>query len=208
MNKDKMIKTAKGLDTFLKIVRKITLIGMIVMASLTALVLVVQAVPGLIDTEALNHSGQLSVSLGSVHLVLADGMSPDLRQSTGLLLVDVLMGLITGGLLWYGMGQMRRILAPMTEGNPFDASVSVNVRKIAFTWLIYGIAMAVVQLVQGLLLAGNMQLYGLIDAGKVERMTIGADIDFSFVVVFFLLMLFSYVFQYGAELQKLSDETL
>lgn len=208
MNMEKMMKTARGLDTFLKIVRKITLIALIVMASLTALTLVVYAVPGLLDADALSRGGQLSVSLGSVHLVLADGVSPDLQQSMGMLVVQALLGLLTGGLLWYGMGQLRQILAPMTQGRPFDAAISGNVRRIAFTFLVYGIVANVVQLVIGLLLAGSLELYSLIDSGRVERMIIGADMDFTFVAVFFLLLLFSYVFQYGAELQKLSDETL
>ena len=44
--------------------------------------------------------------------------------------------------------------------------------------------------------------------GEIRSVTVSYTFDISFVIVFFLLLLVSYIFRYGAELQQLSDETL
>ena len=48
----------------------------------------------------------------------------------------------------------------------------------------------------------------LVAGGQIRSVTANYTFDLSFLVVFFVLLLMSYIFRYGAELQQLSDETL
>ena len=42
----------------------------------------------------------------------------------------------------------------------------------------------------------------------IRSVTVNYTFDLGFVIVFFVLLLMSYIFSYGAQLQQLSDETL
>jgi len=54
----------------------------------------------------------------------------------------------------------------------------------------------------------NFGLDRLVTGGQIVSVTANFSVDLTFLLVFFLLLLTSYIFRYGAELQKLSDETL
>ena len=53
-----------------------------------------------------------------------------------------------------------------------------------------------------------MDLPSLLINGTVIHITANFNIDFTFVVISIVFFLLSYIFQYGEELQQLSDETL
>ena len=44
--------------------------------------------------------------------------------------------------------------------------------------------------------------------GDIRSITVNHTFDLTFLLVFFLLLLVSYIFRYRTELQRLSDETL
>lgn len=116
---------------------------------------------------------------------------------------------IAFALALYIMKQLHNILQPMANGTPFDCRVSRNIRRIAFALLVSGFVCSLVQ-------AGfiNLLWYRALDMGNlflndsIGTCSLSLSFDFKFVLGFVLLLLLSYVFQYGEELQQLSDETL
>ena len=92
----------------------------------------------------------------------------------------------------------------MREGRPFDAGVSGRLRLLGWVSIAWGVV---------------INLYNLLLCGWIGRVLQSLDVgagtlemehvlDGSFLVIALLLFLFSYIFRYGEELQKLSDETL
>ena len=103
------------------------------------------------------------------------------------------------GVALYGLHIFRRILRPMKEGQPFAESISADMRRLGWLVLIAG---------------GVLSVIGLFGQ---QRIVVASDetfamnthqIDLTFLVVSAILFLFSYIFRYGEELQRLSDETL
>ena len=52
------------------------------------------------------------------------------------------------------------------------------------------------------------QLERIVDGKQILSVTPEYQLELGFLVVFFVFLLASYIFHYGAELQQLSDETL
>lgn len=110
-----------------------------------------------------------------------------------LLLTDVLIVF-----LCYGIKSVRNILKPMKKGSPFDTAVSVNLKKLGFVSIAGGI------------IANAIELIGYHNMAKdyAEVSLMVYKFDVTFLVIAMVLFLLSYIFRYGEELQKQSDETL
>ena len=98
----------------------------------------------------------------------------------------------------YGLHIFRRILRPMKEGQPFAETVSADMRRLGWLVLIAG---------------GALSLIGLFNEQTITTpndtlMVKTRQLDVTFLGVAAMLFLFSYIFRYGEELQRLSDETL
>ena len=115
-------------------------------------------------------------------------------QPTGWLLFFV-----SACIVFYGLHILRRILEPMKQGKPFAESVSKDMRRFGFIVLIEGGMWLIVNIIgQQARYADTSNLY----LAKTHQ------IDITFLVVAAVVFLFSYIFRYGEELQRLSDETL
>ena len=137
--------------------------------------------------------GTLSGNYGTLSLRID---SADIAVSAPL---GWLLFLVSEGVALYGLHIFRRILRPMKEGQPFAESVSADMRRLGWLVLIAGGVLSVVigQLSRQIITTPN-------DTFVVET----HQIDLSFLAVSAILFLFSYIFRYGEELQRLSDETL
>ena len=98
----------------------------------------------------------------------------------------------------YGLHIFRRILRPMKEGKPFAETVSADMRRLGWLVLIAG---------------GALSLIGLFNEQTITTpndtfMVKTHQLNVTFLGVAAMLFLFSYIFRYGEELQRLSDETL
>ena len=113
------------------------------------------------------------------------------------------MFVLAAGLLLYGIRVLRRILTPMKQGQPFHASVSRSFRRLGWLSLLLGVLQPVfVSMAHGMMARLVAQQTEL-NVGTPYNV-----LDVTFLLVAALLFLFSFVFQYGEELQRLSDETL
>ena len=104
--------------------------------------------------------------------------------------------------------RVRLMLQPMKRGEPFDGSVSTNIRGIANLSIALGVISNVIELGGRALLVSNYDLTSLLLSDAITAVTVSYEVNFTFVGIFLILRLLASVFQYGTELQQLSDETL
>ena len=205
---DKLMKTSKKLDTFFKVLQKIIKITMIV----AVCVVVVLTVANFVNPDAVIAEGYYSIDVGSVTINLTEGYSTE-DNNMVLSYVWIVMGLAAaaGVAVYYALGQVRKILQPMTEGNPFHPTVSTNIRKIAYVSIVLGLIANVVSFLQSfgaVAMIEKIKLLDYVKEGTIQSITANSQIDLTFLIVFFILLLVSYIFRYGEELQQQVDETL
>ena len=105
--------------------------------------------------------------------------------------------------------KLKDILRPIKNGEPFMDSACKNVRKLGNIMLIFGIASAVAQIVSTIALGIFMGDYGYIFTNDyILSCSIINKYDISWVIGALFMYLIAYIFDYGKQLQELSDETL
>ena len=107
-----------------------------------------------------------------------------------------------------GVGYIREILLPMKEEKPFDSIVSTNLKKLAKLSITLGILYNIIILSEQVLTVFVFGLPQLLVSEKITQVSGIFSVDLTFLVYWAILLLLSYVFRYGEELQQLSDETL
>lgn len=198
MKKEKMIKTAKALDTVFKILKGIILIC----AAIFVAILGIFTIVNFVAPHSMIVKDFSLVYMGPRISELTGEMTHD---NSGFLIYAWIMVAAAIAIIFvvcYAISIIRKILAPMTQGNPFHPSVGKEIRRLAFASLIIGIIRNIMGVVETL----NLHIFLL--HGPAESNTANFLFDLSFLMIFFTLLLMSYIFQYGEELQKLSDETL
>lgn len=200
MNKEKLMKTAKGLDIVAKITSIFTEIGII--GTIVGMVLIAL---GAYDI----HSGSnLSINIGEVDIYLKESYANQINISKTSLLVTLASALLILLIIWYVLRIARQILKPMREGNPFDVSVSGKIRTLAKVQLFGGLGVSLLKALASSMSVMDFNVMDIFNQNVVERISINYTFDLNFLFIAFILYLLSYVFEYGEELQQLSDETL
>jgi hypothetical protein len=201
----KLSTTAKTLDKSLNIVYAV--FGAFAIAAI-----VVVAMAGISyalnwETESLLTSFA-SFDIGFLEIEVAQDFIPN----SGIVLMQAIVILIGACaaivLARKGIIYIRQILKPMAEEKPFDSIVSTNLRKLAKLSVFLGILCNIVILAEQFILVFSYDLRGLLLSDKIPAVDFNFEIDLSFLLSWGTLMLLSYVFQYGEQLQQLSDETV
>jgi len=199
MRNKKMITTAGTLDTILKIAEGFMKAFAIVFAIFIVLMKIFK--------EKM-VAGSFSLELDFVKLNLAG----EYGAVTGSVLNYIDMVLIAGCLgciaIRYALGILRKILAPVKEGRPFDRDVSAGLRKLGWITLIGGGLIQVLGIVGRVLLVNSLPLDVIFSSPAIESVEYVFTMDFGFVLIFCAIHLFSRIFEYGQQLQQESDETL
>ena len=197
--------TAKKLDKVLEIayiVLGAMAIGFFVCVVLIACAYIFKLDPSMIGTAYENFD------IGFLELTMAEGYAPD----KWLVLLQSAITLLVGCRLMYegrrGVGYIREILLPMKEEKPFDSIVSTNLKKLAKLSITLGILYNIIILSEQILTVFVYGLPGLLISEKIIHVDGMFKIDLAFLIYWAILLLLSYVFRYGEELQQLSDETL
>lgn len=205
---EKMKKTSKNLDTFLKVLQNTIKYSMMAVAC----VLVILTVMAFINPDAVIAKGNYSLDLGRITVKLIEGYSP--KDNSIVLVYSWLfcgLGAIMGVAAYYALSQIRNLLKPMVEGNPFHHSVSDSFKKVAYASIVVGVVYNVASLAVTFSISRmltNLNVYEYVSNGTLKSITINYSFDLSFLIIFFILLLMSYIFQYGEELQQQVDETL
>lgn len=197
--------TAKKLDKVLEIAHIV--LGALAIACVVGVALIGAAYlfkldPGMIGT------GYENFDIGFLELTVAAPYAPD----KWMVLLQGAITLLVGIRLFYdsrrGVGYIREILQPMKEEKPFASIVSTNLKKLATLSIRLGILYNVILLSEQIIAFFVFDLPSLLISEKITHVGGMFRIDLSFVIYWAILLLLSYVFRYGEELQQLSDETL
>ena len=197
--------TARKLDKIFEIVHIV--LGALAIASIVGVALIAVAYILKWDPSMIGN-GYENFDIGYLELTVAEGYAPN----KWMVLLQAAVTLTVSCRLFYdgrrGVGYIREILRPMTEEKPFDTIVSTNLKKLASLSIRLGILYNIIILSEQIMTVFVYDLPGLLLSEKISHVGGMFTIDLAFVIYWAILMLLSYVFRYGEELQQLSDETL
>lgn len=198
---EKMKTMSKNWNTIIGAIRGIFKAAAVVIAVCVVILLFVS------PHHEMWRNGAYSLELGHVTLALIpDGAIPPEatrnRIIGGLVLCIPLLLLVCRCL-----SIVQDILRPMSEGRPFDRSVSDSFRRLSFYVLIGGFLAEAGRMLNAALQLNRLK-FDLFNPALVSDCTVEIVMDTGFLFLFAALYLMSYVFRYGEELQQLSDETL
>lgn len=197
--------TAKKLDNVCQIAH--TVFGALAIACIVGVALIAAAYLLNLDPEFIGTDYE-SFDVGFLELEVAQSYAPD----KWLILLQAAFTLAASCRLAYdcrcGVGYVRGILQPMTEGKPFDSAVSINLKKLARISINVGILLNIIRLSEQIFAVFVYDLPGLLISEKIVHVGGMFTLELSFLVCWAFFLLLSYVFRYGEELQQLSDETL
>ena len=200
-----LTNTAKKLDKIFEIAGIV--LGALAVAAVVLIVLIGLAYVMDWDPEFIG-TGYASFDVGFLELGAAPGYGPDpwlvLGHAAFTLAVSILL-LLDGR---RGIGYIRSILQPMVEEKPFDSSASINLKKLAKLSIRIGVLWNIIALSETIVMVFVYDLPSLLLSEKVSHIGGTFQVDLSFLIYWAILTLLSYVFQYGQQLQQLSDETL
>ena len=200
-----LTNTARKLDKAFEIAHIV--FGALAIASIVGVALIAVAYIFKLDPSFIG-TGYESFDIGFLELEIAPAVAPD----KWLILAQAAITLLVSCRLFYdgrrGIGYVREILKPMIEEKPFDSIVSTNLKKLAKLSIVLGILVNIIILAEQIMTVFVYDLPGLLISEKITHVTGMFEIDLSFLIYWAILMLLSYVFQHGEQLQQLSDETL
>ena len=197
--------TAKKLDKVFSIVHIV--LGAVAIACIVLFVLIGVAYILKLDPEMIGTNYE-NFDIGFLELTVATQYAP----SKWLVLLQAAITLVAGFRLCFdgrkGVGYIREILKPMTEEKPFARIVSTNLKKLARLSINLGILANIIILTEQIMTVFIYDLPGLLISEKITHVSGMFNVDLTFLIYWAILMLLSYVFAYGEQLQQLDDETL
>ena len=187
-------------------ISKIALNFLKVFKILTILVLILSMAVPVFFLFVPEFDSSTSLLIGDLQLMLSQRVHLDIPPlfCISILLVSILNALVVLRIIFH----LKQILLPMTEGRPFHDQIAPSIRKMAWLhmmtdFLTQGIGCAVSSFTFHQMNVSRMLLNSSISGASLDL-----QFDGSFLITFGILLLLSYVFEYGRELQKLSDETV
>lgn len=197
--------TAKKLDKAFEIAHIV--FGALAIACIVGVALIAAAYILKLDPEFIG-TGYENFDIGFLELTIAKEYAPGKWQ----VLLHAAITLAVSCRLFYdgrrGMGYIRQILQPMKEEKPFTAIVSTNLKKLARLSINLGILFNIIILSDQIMSVFVYDLPALLISEKITHVGGMFNVDVSFLIYWAILMLLSYVFSYGEQLQQLDDETL
>ena len=200
-----MIKTATILDKVLHVLSIAVTIGTV--ASIVGLCIIAAGAIFDLPPEMIG-SGFENADLGSITISVAQDQMPAFSVILAKDAVEIVLTLLCLLVANKAIACIRQILAPMKAGVPFHTGVSGNLKTLAIHTCIIGVAMNVQDILSNTLTVLAYDLANVMVNNQITHISITNVFDFSFLFIAGILLLLSYVFRYGEELQQLSDETL
>lgn len=202
---DQLTSTAKKLDTFFRVLNIFLKIGMV--CCLVGIGII--AIGYLFDLNPYTiGTGYNSLEFGSLSIEIAKDAVPGEWYVLAMLSVSFMIGVVCLAISLRCCTCVREILGPMTQGEPFHSTVSVNLKKLARNSLLLCVIINCTKLATTLLFVRGYDLANLLLSDKITHVSFRSDLDLTFLAAAAVLYLLSYIFRYGEQLQRLSDETL
>ena len=196
------VKTMDSICKVLSILAHIGFVAAIVALGIIAAAFIFNLTP---DMLGIDYS---STTIGTLELVVAKNAMPDIKLILAQVAVDLVLSLVVTFLLIRGIRCIRAILQRMEEGTPFFQSVGDHLQLLAKYCIILGIADNAGSIISTVLWKIHFNLETLLLSDKIIAANISVPLDATFLLAGAILLLLSYVFRHGEQLQQLSDETL
>ena len=153
----------------------------------------------------IERGGSLSVTLGNWQVYFKDWTTAQYRSLSAM---NLLSAVVTVPFACWEIRVLQRIFRPVGDGRPFCGELSPALRQLAWLNLIYGVVHVAVEELSVWGTARVLDVTSLFDMSKVSGIRMNVHTDVTFLVSFVILLLMSFVFQYGEKLQRQDDETL
>ena len=197
---DKLGSFAKKVDWVAKFLQVLSL-GM-------GVILLLFLVLALVYDESFYSSMNFTVDLISVKFHFIDECIPDAATMKTYCLAWLLIGCWGLWVRFFEIDTIRKIIKRMIEKRPFDDSVAKNIRKLSLIILIGDGVGACAEHGIRIWEYHAFDYENIFLSDKLVGVSSDYNLSVSFVWMFLIVYLLSYVFQYGQELQIQSDETL
>ena len=199
---EKLMKTSKTVDTILKVVFKILQVAGIIIFVGVGICLVAEALGKLPPAEL------AAVSFGDVELRFTEPQIVDNSFMAFEMGTTMIMVLIAITVTCYLIKVLRKVLVPMIKGQPFDGTVSKNIKKLGIVMIAGGLIMDILETVGSNLAFFMYDVSSLFLSENIGKVSINSEISLGSVLAGVLVIMLSHVFRYGEELQQQADETL
>lgn len=148
------------------------------------------------------------LSLGYLSLTLTPTEGLEKLLMSGSMFAALIGGLVYVIILYLSVRQVEKIIQCALEKSVFASEVPDRIRKIAGYVLAGGIVSNLMSLISSMRIGKVMVNMNLFNPEIVKGVSFDYRFDAGFLVLAFVLYIFAKIFEYGASLQKLSDETL
>lgn len=200
---NKLTKTAKSLDRFFAFAQKLTVAGCVIGGIGIFLAWYLW-----LGDPSIWKLLYTRLQFGGITFTIDNSIAPAENAYLLYLGIGTVIGIAQLPIIYMAFGSIRGILKLMIDGTPFHADIVYYLKKLG--WLT--VANGIIGIVAGFVLQGNfLQQYdlgALFLSDKITQVSTSFSIDLGFVLYAIILFLLAQVFQYGMELQQLSDETL
>ena len=200
MNNSKMVRVAKNLDIFANVGGKITFAA--------GIACIVVAFLSLILGDRMFAGGALTLDLDFIKFYLNENICVNEQFIKLYVVAATLGGGIICFLVYYVSKVLRKILAPMKNGRPFETGISENLKRVGWFILIGGLLSELVGIVARILLVKAYSIDLLFTSASIAKTEFVFTMNFDYVLITCVVFFLSYIFTYGQVLQQESDETL
>ena len=199
---EKLMKTSKTVDTILKVVYKILQVAGIILVVSIGICIIAQLVDKLPATEL------TEVTVSDVELIFKEPLLINNTQALIEMSVTMVLAVLVIAITCYMIKLLRNVLAPMIVGQPFNGTVSGNMKKLGIAVIVSGLVMDIAESVMSNLAFYMYDIAELVLADNISKITVNNEISMDSILVGVLVIMLSHVFRYGEELQQQADETL
>lgn len=201
MKNEKLVKNAKRIDVLLRIWTAWTILLFVCGIVLIPITLFMP--------EQLMRL-MSSLSIGELQFYFNNNFKDllNLNAFRGVYGFVFFMASIYGIISYLGIKELRLIIAPMKEGHPFEEGISKRLKRLGWLVLIGGGLSELALMTSRSLQMQLIPLDKLFNTAYISSVHSNHVYGLSFLLIALLLFFLGYIFRYGEELQKESDETL
>ncbi|MCR4955641.1 MAG: hypothetical protein K6A30_03040 [Lachnospiraceae bacterium] len=200
MKNEKLCKIARIVDRLLAIAFVINWIGLFFLI-----------VGGTVAVVTMTRFGTTHVNLdffGMAMVVLKDPkfLNQDIYRMMSV--VDLVVAFAKIVVIIISIHLVRKVLEPMKEGRPFEKGMDKQITVIGWMSLGVGFFGNVMEIFNEIQMSRMIHTDDIFNMKNVLNVTWKYSFDWKFILVAIGILLMSFVFHYGEELQKESDEML
>lgn len=197
---NKMLKTAAVLDKLTKILGGIARVcGYVCLVFVLLVIFVGESV--FVPSSNVLELGFVEFKLGGEY----QAITPAVKTYT---VVSLVIAAVSCFIFHFIMKYLRAVLSSVKDGRPFEKTVCDSFRKLGILTLVGGLVSELFKWGQQLLLLKVYPLDEIFASPAITGMQINFILDPGFILISLVFFLLSWIFSYGSELQKQSDETL